>query len=99
VCPHRAKSIVVLSQTHLAPDETDAKSLRTVLSLLQIMDPRAWKCATNLPVSHQGVSPERKGEPHFVVELCDIDNAALINIVAQVQKLFRGVGFWVFTAG
>ena len=40
VSPHWAKAIVVLSPSESTPDDSDAKSLRAVLSLLQIMDPR-----------------------------------------------------------
>ena len=59
--------MIVLSRTELQPDDSDSRSLRCVLSLMQIFAGKSG------PV------------PHFVVELCDIDNAHLITLVAPVR--------------
>jgi hypothetical protein len=68
-----SKCVVVLadSQEGMGPDESDAKQLRIVLALLG-MDREHKK-----KLKATGRKLEPKDTPHYVVELCDIDNEDL----------------------
>ena len=70
VSASKAKSIVVLADETVGPDESDARALRVVLSLVGLRD-------------HKNEDGEREGlEGHIVVEMMDMDNQPLVKMVA-----------------